>query len=65
MFNYYVYVYLNPLKAGEFNVGKFNFNYEPFYVGKGKGWRIGQHFSKYTCCRNASNGFRFPKMIRA
>ena len=45
MFNYYVYVYLNTLKAGEFNVGKFNFNYEPFYVGKGKDIRCSVHLN--------------------
>jgi len=36
MYKYYVYIYLNPLKRGEFSFGKHKFNYEPFYVGKGK-----------------------------
>ncbi len=43
MFNYYVYIYLNPLKQGEFCFGRTKVNYEPFYVGKGKGVRYKVH----------------------
>jgi hypothetical protein len=33
---FYVYIYLNPLKPGEFNFNSdLSFLYEPFYVGKG------------------------------
>ena len=33
---FYVYVYLDPRKPGSFKFGEYEFDYEPFYVGKGK-----------------------------
>jgi len=47
---YYVYIYLNPLKPGNYKYKKFNFNFEPFYIGMGKKNRIHQHIirSKYN-----------------
>lgn len=46
MFNHYVYIYLNPLKPGIFNYGRFEFNYEPFYIGKGFNNRINWHLKE-------------------
>ena len=42
---FYAYVYLNPLKYGKFiyDNGKLSFDYEPFYVGKGKSDRVKVH----------------------
>lgn len=40
---YYVYIYLDPRKPGKYIYGKYEFDYEPFYVGKGHGNRINQH----------------------
>jgi len=34
--NFYVYMYLDPRKYGKYNYNKYSFDYEPFYVGKGK-----------------------------
>lgn len=37
---FYVYVYLDPNRPGHFEYGiDFIFNFEPFYVGKGSGYR--------------------------
>lgn len=40
---YFVYIYLNPLKGGNYIYKKFKFDYEPFYVGMGKGNRMEEH----------------------
>jgi hypothetical protein len=51
-FNNYVYVYMNPLKKLNENIildisgEKFIFDYEPFYIGKGKGDRMFQHLKE-------------------
>ena len=36
---FYVYVYLDPCKPGKYVYGEYEFDYEPFYVGKGNGKR--------------------------
>ena len=43
---YYIYIYLNPLKPGKYKYKKFEFDFEPFYVGLGKNNRINQHISE-------------------
>jgi hypothetical protein len=42
---FYVYVYLDPRKPGEYVYGEYKFDYEPIYVGKGKGYRYIKHLS--------------------
>lgn len=41
--NYYVYVYLNPEKPGNYTYASVSFLYEPYYVGKGAGSRLFRH----------------------
>lgn len=43
--DYYVYVYLNQLKEGEWSFNNINFKYQPFYVGKGRNKRERIHLS--------------------
>jgi len=40
---FYVYVYLDPRKPGKYVYGEYEFDYEPFYVGKGYGNRKNDH----------------------
>lgn len=45
MNNFYIYVYLDPRKKDYYNYVDFNFDYEPFYVGKGSGYRYLKHLT--------------------
>ena len=45
-FEFYTYTYLDPRNPGVYEYGDYRFDYEPFYVGKGKGRRCKEHLSK-------------------
>lgn len=44
--DYYVYVYLNQTKTGEWSFNELNFKYEPFYIGKGRNKRDTAHLTE-------------------
>lgn len=46
---HYVYIYCDPRKKGEYKYDgvDYVFNYEPFYVGIGKGYRFRRHVSGF------------------
>jgi hypothetical protein len=61
--DYYVYAYLDPRKPGVFNYGEFSFNYEPFYIGKGKNKRCNDHIKEAKKIKNLNikiNKANFP-----
>jgi len=60
---FYVYVYLDPRKPGKYKYGEYEFEYEPFYVGKGGGRksRLKYHLTNY-CLKNDSNKLKTNKI---
>ena len=55
MINFYTYIYLDPRKSGSYTYGDCTFEFEPFYVGKGKGQQYISHL------REARNKEIVPK----
>lgn len=60
---YYVYIYLDPRKPGNFNYEKYHFDFEPFYVGKGKGKRAWDHLKKNPQKKN-KRYYKIQKILR-
>jgi hypothetical protein len=58
---HYVYIYLDPRKPGNYTYEKYNFEYEPFYVGKGKESRYKQHL-KESLLKNDGNRLKANKI---
>lgn len=70
---YYTYIYLDPRKPGKYIYGIYVFDYEPIYVGKGKGPQCFRHLKqvkyKYNTQEkimncNQKNGINKLKMIK-
>ncbi len=64
---YYVYVFLDPRKRGEFIYSDMSFDYEPFYVGKGKDSRFQRHLnpSKWENENNLHKNRKIQKILNA
>lgn len=61
MDKFYVYVYLDPRKPGEYNYNDFKFEYEPIYIGKGANYRYREHlYSNFS----KTNLFLKGKLIK-
>lgn len=58
---YYVYVYLDPRKPGDYQYGSIAFEYEPFYVGKGSGKRKDSHLQE-SSVKRGDNGPKVAKI---
>lgn len=59
MTQFYVYVYQDPRKPGQFQYGKYKFSFQPIYVGKGKGRRYRSHLA----CNDPRNKLKNKRFI--
>lgn len=59
----YVYLYLDPTKSGDFHYGSYYFQFEPFYVGKGRGNRCYQHLTEAKG-KTTHNAFKCRKIAK-
>lgn len=58
----YVYVYLDNRKKGSYSYGEYHFEYEPFYVGKGKNDRYLTHLKIAKGHRKGKNNLIIAKI---
>jgi group I intron endonuclease len=49
---YFVYCFLDTRKPGKYSFGDISFDYEPIYIGKGKGVRPKRHLTLYKSYNN-------------
>lgn len=67
MDDFFIYVLLDPRKKDNtnyvINETEFNFQYKPFYVGKGKGNRIQQHYMKCSLKKNTKKNNKILKIF--
>lgn len=59
MKEYYVYIYLDPRKPGKYVYEDLEFDFEPFYVGKGNGNRMFSHLNNQY-----KNSYKYNKINR-
>lgn len=58
--DFYVYIYLDPRKPGEYIYEDLKFDHEPFYVGKGRDKRMFDHLYD----QNTYNSYKINKINR-
>jgi len=66
--NFYIYAILDPRKKEKsiYYIDNYEiiFEYKPFYIGKGKKWRLTQHFYNCSLKKNTYKNNKILKIIR-
>ena len=62
-FDFYAYVLLDPRKPGVYEYGEYSFDYEPFYVGKGKNGRCKEHLRKSSLKKVNYKNHKIKKIL--
>ena len=67
MSSFYVYAYIDPENPGDFKYGSYTFSYEPYYIGKGSGRRMYNHFRDWDLkkSKNKLKVNKITKILRA
>lgn len=60
---FYVYVYLDVTKKGDFIYGDYHFEYEPFYVGKGYDKRCEEHLRESSLQYKSFKNNKIKKLL--
>lgn len=61
---FYIYVYLDPRKPGSYVYGDYSFDYEPFYIGKGCGFRNYKHLNPSSLKQNSHKNNKIKNIIK-
>lgn len=64
-YDYYIYLFLDPRKPGKYKYDNIIFDYEPFYVGKGRDKRIKQHYNPSELLRNNLKSNKIKAIINS
>lgn len=62
--DFYIYVYLDNRKPGEWSFNDVHFKYQPFYIGKGRGSRINCHLQPKQLNQNTIKNNKIKSIIR-